>query len=326
VSKTSDKNNSIPAPRLSPDELARLVVAAQDNKDIHFADLYKAAWPQVYYLAFGMLGTEIDASDVAQQAFINIFEHLDALKDPQAAAAWVNKTTLNAARNFLKNRKRHQSRTVSLDALTDTPDAHDQPAAPTQHTPHPQQPHAEFTPGHTLEQQERNALIFDLTQDLPDASREVIILHYQEEHSIAAIARILDLTENAVTLRLHRARKQLRAALEAFEASGSLSRFALATFGVGGALQAHAQTALIPAPSQAPWQALLEGIGGSASQPDTPRASRAKNAQLTRSYVTTPHVLMIAVAGVAAVAGITFALTHNTLLGGGGILQSVPRN
>jgi len=48
---------------------------------------------------------------------------------------------------------------------------------------------------------------------LPETARTVIYLFYYEELSVRAIAKVLKLSESAVTTRLSRARQQLKLTL-----------------------------------------------------------------------------------------------------------------
>jgi RNA polymerase sigma-70 factor (ECF subfamily) len=51
---------------------------------------------------------------------------------------------------------------------------------------------------------------------LPARDREVIVLYYLEDRSVAEICAMLGATENAIDVRLHRARKRLKELLEDF--------------------------------------------------------------------------------------------------------------
>jgi RNA polymerase sigma-70 factor (ECF subfamily) len=48
---------------------------------------------------------------------------------------------------------------------------------------------------------------------LPEADRVVLRLHYELDLSVASMAQVLDVSEGAVKLRLHRARARLRSTL-----------------------------------------------------------------------------------------------------------------
>ncbi len=58
---------------------------------------------------------------------------------------------------------------------------------------------------------------------LPPLHREVLILAEYEELELARIAEIVNAEVGAVKVRLHRARRKLRASLEAWMTSGALA-------------------------------------------------------------------------------------------------------
>jgi len=63
---------------------------------------------------------------------------------------------------------------------------------------------------------EKLAVVRDAVRRLPVRDREVLVLHYLEQTSVAEVGRILSLSTNAVCVRLHRARNRLRQQLNGF--------------------------------------------------------------------------------------------------------------
>ena len=49
---------------------------------------------------------------------------------------------------------------------------------------------------------------------LPERCREIVVLHYYQQLSIAEIARMLNVSASTVSTQLSRGKKKLRAALE----------------------------------------------------------------------------------------------------------------
>ena len=48
---------------------------------------------------------------------------------------------------------------------------------------------------------------------LPEADRAIVRMHYELDLSVASMAQVLDTSEGAVKVRLHRARAKLRSTL-----------------------------------------------------------------------------------------------------------------
>lgn len=58
------------------------------------------------------------------------------------------------------------------------------------------------------------AALITLIGQLPESDRVLLRMHYELDLSVAALAAALDAPEGAVKVRLHRARRRLRATLE----------------------------------------------------------------------------------------------------------------
>lgn len=61
------------------------------------------------------------------------------------------------------------------------------------------------------------AKILQKLEALDDAYKEVLLLRYIDDFSVTEIAEMLDETENTISVRIHRARKQLRDIYHAYE-------------------------------------------------------------------------------------------------------------
>ena len=72
----------------------------------------------------------------------------------------------------------------------------------------------EGSPESRLERSQIRAIVREAIDRLPDPYRTVLLLRDIEEVSTEEAARLLGVTENAVKIRLHRARQALRTLLE----------------------------------------------------------------------------------------------------------------
>ena len=178
-------------------ELA-LVAAARRGDSTAFASLVANYQRPVFSLCFRMLGNMSDAEDAAQETFLKAYRALGRYDPARPFSTWL----LSIAAHYCIDRmRRRQGQELSLDAL---PSWRAQPA--------------------DVEDPERAAITSDeatrmarLLQVLPPEYRVVLVLRYWHDLGYVEIATILGDTESAVKSRLHRARRQLAAAL----ASGS---------------------------------------------------------------------------------------------------------
>jgi RNA polymerase sigma-70 factor (ECF subfamily) len=146
---------------------------------------------KVFRLAYAMLGNRALADETAQDIFVRIWKALGGYRGQASLSTWIYSIARNTC---LTARKRNAAR----EALSiDEPDV--RLAAEMQRAGGRSQ-------GETLD------LPFLLGQ-LPERHRQALILFYLEERSYEEVARLLDLPMGTVKAYLHRARKELAAAV-----------------------------------------------------------------------------------------------------------------
>ena len=182
--------------RLDPAQLEGDVVAAASGSQEAFARLVVATQNMVTAIALAIVGDGSASHDVAQEVYLTAWQKLSTLTNPRSFLPWLRVITRNRARNWLARHRRHAARQrppEELYLLEDT----------------------DVSPPERLEQQEREAWVRKLLSQLPAEAREVLMLYYREGRSTRQVAELLELSEEAVRQRLHRARKQLRREWEA---------------------------------------------------------------------------------------------------------------
>jgi len=262
--------------KLTPEQLAKLLTCARKDPDRDFASLYDACYPQVFYTAYGLLSNEQDASDAAQQTFLKLFKHLDNISDPLTLPKWLNTTTLNTAKDMLRQRKRLERDTQSIDGYEE--------GVP---VPSSQSEQVATQPDIAFERGDHAQTILAVIDDLPTNLREVVHLYYWQELSTKEIAQTLNIAQGSVKMRLVRARAHLRQSMEAYEQK-SETRFYTATLGITQLLQAQAETVT---PVTPPWVTPVSGMMAtpddiSSSMKTTPVKSIGQYALVAATTVT----------------------------------------
>jgi len=237
---------------LDIDKLAKCIEDAQHDKDLNFAALYQYAWPHVYTLAFGLLQNEEDAADISQDAFLYLYQKIDAIKKPRAGLRYIDRLVVNKINNARRDHKLHGS-ALPLDG--DDPSRQEKILSRAAETAAlssgaSAQPQAS---GYRLEGAERDALILNAVHELPDSSREVIFLRYWGEYRNADIAELVQENESTVAMRLTRARQQLKEIMLRQVAVGDIEFWA-ATVGFAEVLQQSYKSLALSAPTKALWQ------------------------------------------------------------------------
>jgi RNA polymerase sigma-70 factor (ECF subfamily) len=167
-----------------------LMAAYAAGDEVAFRQLFRRHAPHLLRrLGQRPLGPE-DARELVQQSFLHLHQ-ARALFDPaRSFGPWFLTIAYNVRREHLRRRGRRPEARLE----------HDPPASPR---------------GDRLELAERARGLRRALGEIPDKQREVIVLHWFEGLSFAAVAARLGLTPSAAKVRAHRGYKALRRALEA---------------------------------------------------------------------------------------------------------------
>ncbi len=184
---------------LSVHDEARLIERICQGERELFYDLIQPYERAVYLVAYSVVKNEADAEDVAQEAILKAFRALGDYRGEARFQHWLVKIAFNEAR--MRYRKRVAERSESLDDERETDSGDYVPL---------QIADWRELPSDVLERKEVREEILRAVERLPEKYREVLVLRDLQETSILETARILDLTETTVKVRLFRARLQLR--------------------------------------------------------------------------------------------------------------------
>lgn len=187
-------------------ELARRLLAGEEYAFERFVEHFRA---KIFQYSWLMCGQREDAEEVAQETMLKTFESFQQLREPERVRPWVFRIAKNVC--LTKRRKSIFAPTaaqeISLDELMPSRDAHDGrmkiEIADWSNLPEDQVLRTEM-------KTELEAAI----RALPEIYRSVILLRDAEELSTADAAQILDVTEDVVKTRLHRARLAVRKHLD----------------------------------------------------------------------------------------------------------------
>ncbi len=155
---------------------------------------------KLYRLAVGLLHDEQAADGVVQDTFLALIEHVDSFEERAGIGTWLYRVAYNEAMMRVR-RSRPQ---VELD------DADDIDVMPAKLVDW------QTIPDQVLSSVEASAEMQRAIDALSPGLRSVFVLRDVEEMSTAETARILNLSEAAVKVRLHRARLTLREKLSAY--------------------------------------------------------------------------------------------------------------
>lgn len=160
---------------------------------------------KAYNLAYRMTGNHEDASDVAQEAFLRVFNSLGDFRGDASFSTWLYRIVSNVCWDELRRRRRHFA------ASLDEPVATEEGGYVRQvmdHSPGPEE---------SLERKELQAVVQEGINELSPDHRFAVILRDIKGLSYEEIADILDCSLGTVKSRLNRARNALKEKLLAKE-------------------------------------------------------------------------------------------------------------
>jgi RNA polymerase sigma-70 factor (ECF subfamily) len=191
-------------------ELARELIAGNPDAFDHFVEHFRA---KIFRYSWLMCGQREDAEEVAQETLLGVFRNFGDLREPERVRPWVFRIARNAC--LMKRRKsvfapEHE---LSLDEFLPAMDGT---------SGHAKIQIADWSrlPDNRVLASQMHDLLGRAIRELPENYRQVVLLRDLEEVSTADTARILDLSEDVVKTRLHRARLAIRRKLDEFLRDG----------------------------------------------------------------------------------------------------------
>ncbi len=137
-----------------------------------------------------------EAEDLAQEVFLRAHSRRETLRDEQALESWLFQIATHASIDRIRQRARAADREVGKPA-DDLP------------IPDRTQPSALKV----VQQAEMSACVQRYVANLSDAHKAVLLMHDADGLTAVEIAELLKLPLTTIKMRLHRARRQLQAAL-----------------------------------------------------------------------------------------------------------------
>ena len=137
-----------------------------------------------------------EAEDLTQETFLRAQRRRGSLRDRGAVVPWLYTIATHVCLDRMRQRARQARSHSELDPEAVSP-------------PDPA-PSAALV----VDQEDMSACVETYVSELSDSYRAVLLLHDIEGLTSREIAELLDASVGSVKIRLHRARRQLRAALE----------------------------------------------------------------------------------------------------------------
>lgn len=183
-------------------EEADLIARARSGERGAFRAIMQGGNQRLFRIARAVVDDDAEAEDVVQESYVRAFSNLAAFRGEASIYTWLTRIVLNEANGRLR-RQRTQVGLEEVETIQNL-GAHvlmfpsGAPAS---------------DPEADVARLEVRRILERAIDDLPNDFRLVFVMRDVEECSIAETAAALGIREETVKTRLHRARRQLRAAL-----------------------------------------------------------------------------------------------------------------
>lgn len=189
-----------------------VILRAREGDDVAFNHIMTAYRKRILGTIARLIGRPEDVEDVGQEVFVRLYYSLDQLRTPEVFEPWLYRLTVNAAYDYLRKQRRlHESRMSDLSEQQVT--MADAAAS-----------------GVRSKEEGRRTQVRETVNELLDGVSEedriLLTLKEVEGLSLKELESIYNVNENALKVRLFRARQRVIKAFEtkkSQEAKGSVS-------------------------------------------------------------------------------------------------------
>ena len=181
-----------------------LIQRAQSGDAAAFNQVVQAYRKRILGTIARLIGRPEDVEDVGQEVFLRLYYSLDQLRTPEVFEPWLYRLTVNAAYDYLRRQKRRQESRMS-DLSEQQVMLADAAAGGRRNDDHQHQTKV-------------RELVQSLLGRVSDEDRILLSLKEVEGLSLKELEKVYNVNENALKVRLFRARQRVLKVFEAMEA------------------------------------------------------------------------------------------------------------
>ncbi len=170
-----------------------LVTRIRHSDKDAFRSLYNRYSKKIYFFSLRYLGNSIEAEELVQSVFINVWENRESLDATNSVRSYIYKAAVNYIYNYLKKKTIHAR---FMESQTHNEEIHS---------------------NHTYDQvfyHDLESLINSIVGNLPSQQQKIFMLNRNEGLTHIEIAGKLHLSVRTVENQLYRALKTIRTALK----------------------------------------------------------------------------------------------------------------
>ncbi|MER3431569.1 MAG: hypothetical protein C4325_00775 [Blastocatellia bacterium] len=181
---------------LSDEKLVEIAVRTDPDA---FGEVVRRWERKIFALCFGMLESEDDARDAAQETFIAAYRNLGNFRGEARVSSWLHRIAVNQCLTVKRRNKTRSEEYLDDERSEDERIFISSPAT---------------SPGNAAERAERLKIVRRAVGALPTELRQVVVMKEFEEMTFQEISETLEVPLSTVKSRLYTALKHLRRRLE----------------------------------------------------------------------------------------------------------------
>lgn len=199
-----------PDPDSDSDPDAALMLRVKEGDTVAFEQIVEKYKQPVVNMVGRILNDRVEAEDVAQNVFVQVFKSAHRYKVAAKFSTWLYTIARNLCLNEIRRRSRHPAE--SMDRVYAGESASES------------RQFADVrgdSPPDTLLRGELEAKVDEAVQALPENQRTALLLYQRHEHSYEEISQVMGCSLSATKSLIHRARETLRDKLKPYLRTGA---------------------------------------------------------------------------------------------------------
>lgn len=176
------------------DDCDQLLRRCQEGDESALSELVRSYQDRIFRLAFRVLSDPALAEEATAQALFKVWNNARQWQGRSSAGTWIYRLAVRTVLDVQRGQRRWWRRW----AARWSGDVRDRRPGPAEQQ----------------DQADRENQVQEALQQLPEADRALVHLHYFEHKSLVELEPIMNVSRDALKMRLARARQKLRAFLE----------------------------------------------------------------------------------------------------------------
>jgi RNA polymerase sigma-70 factor (ECF subfamily) len=168
---------------------------AKNGDEAAFSQVVQAYRKRILGTIARLIGRPEDVEDVGQEVFLRLYHSLDQLRSPEVFEPWLYRLTVNAAYDYLRRRKRRQENRMSDMSEQQVMMADASAGVKRQ--------------GEELRRNKVREMVQSLLSQVSEEDRILLMLKEVEGLSLKELEQVYKINENALKVRLFRARQRV---------------------------------------------------------------------------------------------------------------------